>query len=101
MVQATGAQMLYLSPYSPDFSAIELCFHQIKEHLRRNRELAAQDLESALWQALASVTPANMMAYYRHCGYPLPTDQEQEQEQELEDAVIDEVVKMLVADGTI
>ncbi len=102
MVEETGAQMLYLSPYSPDFSAIELCFHQVKAHLRRNRELATQDLESALWEALESVTPANMAAYYHHCGYPLPTDlEEMEEEEALEEAVIDEVVKMLVADGTI
>jgi hypothetical protein len=98
MVEATGADILYLSPYSPDFSAIEYCFHQVKAHLRRNREAASQDLESALWEAMAYVTPVNMAAYYHHCGYPLTSEQEEE---ELELALMDELLKMLVADGTI
>ena len=72
MVEATGCQVLYLSPYSPDFSVIEFCFHQVKEHLRRNREMAVEDLHAALWAALSSVTPENMQGYFRNCGYPLP-----------------------------
>ena len=98
MIEATGAQILYLSPYSPDFSAIEYCFHQVKAHLRRNRELASHSLEQALWEALANVTPAHMAAYYRNCGYPLPCAPAQEQ-QKLE--LVNELVKMLAADGAI
>ena len=45
LIEATGAMILYLSPYSPDFSAIEPCFHQVKARPRRNRVVASQDLE--------------------------------------------------------
>jgi transposase len=33
-IQATGAQLLYLPPYSPDFNPIEQCWAQIKQRLR-------------------------------------------------------------------
>jgi hypothetical protein len=79
MIEKTGALMLYLSPYSPDFSAIEPTFHQVKAYLRRNRGLASQDLELALWRAMAVVTPVHMAGYFRNCGYPLPRAAEEEE----------------------
>ena len=95
MVEETGAQILYLSPYSPDFSAIEFCFHQVKANLRRDRVAAADDLELALWDAMAAVSPANMVGYFRNCGYPLAAEvvaREQEEEEE-EDAVVEALLQ--------
>jgi hypothetical protein len=88
MVEATGAKVLYLSPYSPDFSAIEFCFHQVKAYLRRDRVAAAHDTKRALWAAMASVTPGNMAGYFRNCGYPLPAEQEQEDEDVVFEALL-------------
>jgi len=34
LIQATGARLLYLPPYSPDFNPIEKCWAQLKQHLR-------------------------------------------------------------------
>jgi transposase len=35
IIEATGATLLYLPPYSPDFNPIELAFSQIKAHLKK------------------------------------------------------------------
>jgi transposase len=34
VIEQTGAQVLYLPPYSPDFNPIEACWSKIKECLR-------------------------------------------------------------------
>jgi hypothetical protein len=71
----TGALVIHLAPYSPDMSAIELCFHQMKETLRRDEQWAREDPQAALTHALASVSQVNMERCFRHCCYaPLPAE---------------------------
>jgi hypothetical protein len=97
MIEETGCQMIYLSPYSPDFSVIEPCFHQVKAHLRRHREAASTDLEFALWDAMGAVGPASMANYFRHCGYPLPEDEQEMAEEEAGlEAVMEAVMEVVI-----
>ena len=70
-IQATGAQLLYLPPYSPDFNPIEQCWAQIKQRLRAAKARSVLTLEHHLGEALASVTPQNLQACFTHCGYGL------------------------------
>lgn len=70
-IQATGAQLLYLPPYSPDFNPIEQCWAQVKQRLRAAKARSVLALEHHLSEALASVTPQNFQACFLHCGYGL------------------------------
>jgi transposase len=68
-IEAVGASVLYLPPYSPDLNPIELAFSKLKRLLR---EAAARTVE-ALWQTIGhllnSFTPAECANYIRHCRF--------------------------------
>jgi transposase len=72
LVEATGARLVYLPSYSPDFNPIELAFGKLKASLRRAGARTREGLEAAIGDALAAVTPADVRGYYAHCGYSLP-----------------------------
>ena len=66
-----GAEVLWLAPYSPDFSPIEQCWSKIKSYLRGAKARNAQALDKALAQAIKLVTRADIRGWFRHCGYSL------------------------------
>ena len=69
LVEARGACLLYLPPYSPDFNPIEPCWGKIKQCLRALKARTLERLEEALTEALASISPLNALAWFPHCGY--------------------------------
>ena len=69
LIEACGAQLLYLPPYSPDFNPIEQAWSKIKEILRAAKARLLDAFEAAIAQALAAVTADNAAAWFRHCGY--------------------------------
>jgi transposase len=69
-IEAAGARLVYLPPYSPDFNPIEPCWGKIKQCLRALKARTLETLEQAITQALASITPDNALAWFQHCGYP-------------------------------
>lgn len=69
LIEARGAQLLYLPPYSPDFNPIEQAWSKIKELLRAAKARLLDALEVAITQALAAVTTENALSWFRHCGY--------------------------------
>jgi transposase len=66
-----GAQVLWLAPYSPDYSPIEQCWSKIKSHLRGAKARTADALDKALAQAIGLVTKADIRGWFKHCGYSL------------------------------
>jgi transposase len=70
-IEATGAQLLYLPPYSPDFNPIEQAWSKLKQHLRKAKARTVELLEEAVAEALASITPRDATAWFRHCGYSI------------------------------
>ena len=70
-IEAAGAELRYLPPYSPDFNPIEKCWSQVKQRLRALQARSLVTLEQGLTEAPAVVTPQNIQAYFRHCGYSL------------------------------
>ena len=48
LIEATGANLLYLPPYSPDFNPIEKMFSKLKALLRK----AAERTVDGLWRAV-------------------------------------------------
>ena len=71
LIEQAGAHLLYLPPYSPDFNPIEACWAKIKQALRAAKTRAVDLLENAVATAIATVTPHNATAWFRHCGYLL------------------------------
>jgi len=71
VVSAYGAQVLYLSPYSPDFNPIELMFGVIKKRAKRMVELLLSHTLMAITVLLRTVTGADCRAFVGHC-YALP-----------------------------
>lgn len=70
-IESTGAHLLYLPPYSPDFNPIEQAWSKIKQLLRAAKARTLEALESAVAEALAAVTAENASAWFAHCGYGL------------------------------
>jgi transposase len=66
-----GAQVLWLAPYSPDFSPIEQCRSKIKTFLRGAKARTASALDEALAQAIGLVTKSDIRGWFKHCGYSL------------------------------
>ena len=64
LIEATGAELLYRPPYSPDFNPIEQAWSKIKQHLRSAQARTLQSLEAAITDALAQVTTNNASAWF-------------------------------------
>lgn len=69
LIEAHGAEALYLPPYSPDLNPIEMTFAQLKSRIRRGRPRTVDDLWEAIGTATQEVTPQNARNYFRHIGY--------------------------------
>jgi len=69
LIEARGAQLLYLPPYSPDLNPIELAWSKFKQYLRTAKSRTADALDQAVTEALQTITPDNAAAWFRHCGY--------------------------------
>jgi transposase len=69
LVEARGAELIYLPPYSPDFNPIEQAWSKIKQHLRSAKARLLEALEQAAAEAIGLITTENAVAWFRHCGY--------------------------------
>jgi len=70
-VEAMGARLLFLPPYSPDFNPIELAFAKVKERLRAAAERTPDGLFAATAAAIDTVSATDVHGFYAHCGFPL------------------------------
>jgi transposase len=66
---ARGARVLWLAPYSPDFSPIEQCWSKIKTLLRAAKARTREEPEKALAQAIKLITKSDIRGWFKHCGY--------------------------------
>src|ERR1035437_10234540 len=69
LIEASGAKLLYLPPYSPDFNPIEKAWSKLKQLLRAAKARTAEVLEQAVAEVLKAITVENAAAWFRHCGY--------------------------------
>lgn len=70
-IEAAGATLLYLPPYSPDFNPIEKAWSKIKQQLRKTKARTLDRLEHAVAEALSTVTSQDAHGWFRHCGYAI------------------------------
>lgn len=69
LIEDRGCQVRFLPPYSPDFSPIEQAFGKLKTALRQANARTRPALEDAIAAGLATITPHDAAAWFRHCGY--------------------------------
>lgn len=69
LIEACGAQLLYLPLYSPDLNPIEKARSSFKKFLRDAKARTKEALDQAVTDALKTITPENAVAWFRHCGY--------------------------------
>jgi len=69
LVEARGARLLYLPPYSPDFNPIELAFSKLKTWLRSAQARTREALEDVIQAATNWVTEHDAKNWFDHCGY--------------------------------
>jgi transposase len=65
LIQARGAEVLYLPPYSPDLNPIEKAWSKIKQFLRSKRPRTTEALEQNIADAIALVTAEDSQAWFR------------------------------------
>lgn len=68
-IEAAGANLLYLPPYSPDFNPIENAFAKLKALLRAKAERTIDALWDAVGPLLDLFTPAECANYFKAAGY--------------------------------
>ena len=68
-IEAAGARLAYLPPYSPDFNPIEQFFAKLKVLLRKAAERSIEALWDRIGQLLDHFSPEECANYLRHAGY--------------------------------
>jgi transposase len=68
LIQATGARVVYLPPYSPHLNPIELAWSKLKRHLRKAAAQTVEVLYQAWAEALQTLTPTDAKGFFRHVG---------------------------------
>jgi len=70
-IESTGASLLFLPPYSPDYNPIEMMWSKIKTLLRKTKARTSSALNEAISTALATVTLSDIRSWFEACGYVL------------------------------
>ena len=69
IIEAAGATLVYLPPYSPDLNPIEMAFAKLKAHLRKAAERSMPALWDRIGLILALFPPDECANYFTHAGY--------------------------------
>lgn len=68
-IEARGAQLWHLPPYSPDLTPIEEAFSKVKAFLRTAEPRTLEAHSTAIWAALRTITPQDAAGWFAHAGY--------------------------------
>ena len=69
LIEAAGASLLYLPPYSPDFNPIEKLFAKFKALLRKAAERTVEGLWITIGKTLKAFTQRECANYFEAAGY--------------------------------
>lgn len=68
-IEAVGADVFYLPPYSPDLNPIENAFSKLKTRLRQSAERTVENLCKRIGTLINTFTPQECKNYFQNCGY--------------------------------
>lgn len=69
LIEATGADLLFVPSYSPDLNPIEEAFSKIKNIVRKAGARTREALVEAIALALSAVTLKEVEGWFAHCAY--------------------------------
>ena len=69
MLALQGATLVFQPPYHPDYNTCELCFRFLKSWLRKHPDLAENETEVFINDALSRITPEMSRNFLRYSGY--------------------------------
>ncbi len=69
LIEAVGASLDFLPPYSPDFSPIENCWSKLKNSIRSLEPRTYQELERAIILAFEQISLKDIHHWFTHCCY--------------------------------
>jgi transposase len=69
LIQAAGARLWFLPPYSPDLNPIEQAFAKIKHWMRDAQKRTVQDTWRHIGSLVATIEPAECASYIANAGY--------------------------------
>jgi len=69
IIEAHGAELRFLPPYSPDFNPIEMAFAKLKACLRKAAERTVDGLWAAIGRLADTFTPSECANYFAAAGY--------------------------------
>lgn len=68
-IEACGASVWFLPPYSPDLNPIEKMWSKVKAFLRKTKARTQDTLIDAIRDALRAVTASDTLGWFTECGY--------------------------------
>ena len=69
LIEKAGAKLIYLSPYSPEFSPIENFWSKVKAILKKLKARTYKDLINSINDAMLAVTKNDTRNWFAHCCY--------------------------------
>jgi transposase len=69
LIEAAGAELRYLPPYSPDMNPIEKAYSKLKAFLRKIAERTVSGLMNVLGACVEILEPTECVNYFTACGY--------------------------------
>jgi transposase len=69
VIEAVGAELRFLPPYSPDINPIENAFSKLKSSLRKAAARTVEDLWRVIGEAIDAFTQSECQNYFAACGY--------------------------------
>ena len=70
-IEAAGAEIWDLPPYSPDLNPIEKMWSKVKAFLRKVKARTPEALYQAIGQAMEKVSNQDIVNWFTSCGYSL------------------------------
>lgn len=68
-IEAAGAELVWLPPYSPDLNPIEQCWSKLKALLRAAAARTREDLDDAIANAMSAISATDAAGWFHHSGY--------------------------------
>jgi len=68
-IEAAGAELRFLPPYSPDFNPIEMAFSKLKAFLKKAAARTVDDLWNAIALGIETFNPTECANYFAAAGY--------------------------------
>ena len=69
IAESCGARVIWLPPYSPDFSPIEQMWSKLKTYLKKVKARTREELDRAIADGLKLITESDCRSWFKHCGY--------------------------------